>query len=64
MKEWLIRLRNRPQIAHLLRAVARYNERLGSQFAAAMTYFSVLALVPVLMFAFSHPRFRPGRAAT
>jgi membrane protein len=53
VKEWLIRLRNRPQIAHLLRAVARYSERLGSQFAAAMTYFSVLALVPVLMFAFS-----------
>jgi membrane protein len=53
VKEWLSRLRSRPPIAHLLRAFTRYNERLGSQFAAAMTYFSVLALVPVLMFAFS-----------
>ncbi|HET9649782.1 MAG TPA: YhjD/YihY/BrkB family envelope integrity protein, partial [Microlunatus sp.] len=53
MKDWLIRMRNRPQIAHLERAIKRFNERLGSQFAAAITYFSVLALVPVLMFAFS-----------
>lgn len=53
MKDWLIRMRNRPQVAHLLRTIARFNERLGSQFAGAITYFSVLALVPVLMFAFS-----------
>jgi membrane protein len=53
VKDWLIRMRNRPQIAHLERTIARFNERLGSQFAAAITYFSVLALVPVLMFAFS-----------
>jgi membrane protein len=53
MKDWLVRMRNRPQIAHLERTIARFNERLGSQFAAAITYFSVLALVPVLMFAFS-----------
>jgi membrane protein len=53
VKEWLARLRSRPQIAHIERTIARFNERLGSQFAAAITYFSVLALVPVLMFAFS-----------
>ena len=53
MKEWLARLRSKPQIAHIERTIARFNERLGSQFAAAITYFSVLALVPVLMFAFS-----------
>ncbi|GAA3604834.1 YhjD/YihY/BrkB family envelope integrity protein [Microlunatus ginsengisoli] len=53
MKEWLIRLRSRPQIAHLERTIKRFGERLGSQFAAAITYFSVLAMVPVLMFAFS-----------
>lgn len=31
----------------------RYNKRLGPQFAAAITYFSVLSLVPILMFAFA-----------
>lgn len=40
-------------VAHLLRAVNRYLSRLGNQFAAAITYFSVLAIVPVLMFAFA-----------
>ena len=53
MKKWLAKLRSKPQIAHIERTIARYNERLGSQFAAAITYFSVLALVPILMFAFS-----------
>jgi membrane protein len=33
--------------------VERYVSRLGSQFAAATTYFWVLALVPILMVAFS-----------
>ncbi len=36
-----------------MRAVQRYLGRLGSQFAAATTYFWVLALVPILMVAFS-----------
>ncbi len=53
MKDWLIRMRSRPQVAHLERTIARFMERLGLQFAAAITYFSVLALVPVLLFAFS-----------
>lgn len=43
----------RPGIAHLLRAGERYTTRLGDQFGGAITYFSVLALVPILMFAFS-----------
>jgi membrane protein len=47
------RLQQRPWIAHIMRTVERYISRLGSQFAAATTYFSVLALVPVLMVAFS-----------
>jgi len=47
------RLQQRPWIAHIIRAVERYLGRLGSQFAAATAYFSVLALVPVLMMAFS-----------
>ena len=36
-------------VAHLLRAVDRFSSRLGNQFAAAITYFSVLAIVPVLL---------------
>lgn len=40
-------------VPHLLRAVERYFARLGSQFAAAITYFSVLAVIPVLLFLFS-----------
>lgn len=53
MKDRLIRLRRRPAIAHAERAGLRFTERLGLQFAAAITYFSVLALVPILMLAFS-----------
>jgi membrane protein len=51
--ESIKRLEQQPWIAHMIRAVERYISRLGSQFAAATTYFSVLALVPVLMMAFS-----------
>jgi len=47
------RIKDHPFVAHLLRALDRFNGRLGSQFAAAITYFSVLAMVPVLMFGFS-----------
>jgi membrane protein len=51
--ESIKRLEQRPPIAHMIRAVERYTSRLGSQFAAATTYFSVLALVPIMMMAFS-----------
>jgi membrane protein len=40
-------------VKHLLRAIERYTSRLGNQFAAAITYFSVLAIIPILMFAFA-----------
>jgi membrane protein len=40
-------------VAHLQRAIDRFTSRLGTQFAAAITYFSVLALVPILMIAFA-----------
>lgn len=40
-------------IAHIQRAVVRYNGRFGYQFGAGVAYFSVLAIVPVLMVAFS-----------
>lgn len=53
MKERIEALVRRPAVAHILAALDRYNKRLGPQFAAAVTYFSVLSLVPILMFAFA-----------
>lgn len=53
MKEWLAKVKQKPWVAHLLRAAMRFGNRLGSQFGAAVTYFSVLALVPILLFAFA-----------
>ena len=38
---------------HVVRAGARYTERHGDHYAAAVTYFSVLSLVPLLMIAFA-----------
>jgi membrane protein len=42
-----------PWLDHLIRAADAYSERYGSQFAAAITYFSVLSLIPLLMIAFA-----------
>jgi membrane protein len=53
ISERIKRLQQQPWIAHMIRAVQRYLTRLGTQFAAATTYFSVLAIVPVMMMAFS-----------
>ncbi|QIK73453.1 hypothetical protein G7070_15780 [Propioniciclava coleopterorum] len=53
MVERLQRLLQIPWIAHLVRTFERFGQRLGSQFAAAITYFSVLSLVPILMVAFA-----------
>lgn len=36
------KIQRRPMIAHLLRATERFNDRLGNQFGAAITYFSFL----------------------
>lgn len=47
------RIAARPGIAHLIRAWERFTDRLGNQFAAAITYFSFLSLVPILMVGFS-----------
>jgi membrane protein len=52
LKLWQ-RLSKKPWIAHLLRMMKRFGERLGSQFAAAITYFSFLSLVPILMVSFA-----------
>jgi len=46
-------LRQVPAVAHVLRMNTRYVTRLGNQFAGAITYFSLLSMVPILMFAFS-----------
>ena len=53
MPEWLEKLKSKPWIAHLLRMQERFTERLGNQFAAAVTYFSVLSIVPILSFTFA-----------
>jgi membrane protein len=48
------RLRARHEwLDHLLRAGTRYTERHGDHYAAAITFFSVLSLVPLMMIAFA-----------
>lgn len=42
-----------PPIDHLIRTTDRFNDRLGSQFGAAITYFSFLSLIPILMVLFA-----------
>lgn len=49
--DWWGRFSQRPVIAHLLRALDRYLTRMGEPLSAAITYYSVLSLVPMLMFA-------------
>ncbi|WP_121012810.1 inner membrane protein YhjD [Saccharothrix australiensis] len=45
--------RERRWLDHLLRAAQRYSEQYGAHYAAAVTYFSVLSLVPMLMIGFA-----------
>src|SRR6478672_52130 len=47
------RIASHKSVKHLIEAITRYGDRLGSQFAGAMTYFSFLSLVPILMVAFA-----------
>jgi membrane protein len=42
-----------PWLDHLLRANESFTENHGNHYAAAITYFSVLSLVPILMVAFA-----------
>lgn len=50
----LAELRKRHEwLDHLVRAGGRYTERHGDHYAAAITYFSVLALFPLLMVGFA-----------
>jgi membrane protein len=53
MLQWWTEFSQKPFVAHLLRAVTRFNVRGGAQLAAAIAYFSVLSMVPILMLAFS-----------
>ncbi len=53
MVKWWQRFSERPLVAHVLRAIERFNLRGGAQLSAAIAYFSVLSLVPILMLAFS-----------
>lgn len=53
MKALIDSLVNKPWAQHILAAVNRYTSRLGPLFAAAVTYFSILSMVPVLMFGIS-----------
>ena len=50
---WLEKLKEKPAIAHLWRTQERFLARMGNQFAGAITYFSILSVVQVLMFGFS-----------
>ncbi len=34
------KIQRQPMVAHLIRATERFNDRLGNQFGAAITYFS------------------------
>lgn len=47
------KIKAQPGISHLLRTVERFNDRLGSQFGAAITYFSFLSMIPILMVSFA-----------
>ncbi|OBA78843.1 inner membrane protein YhjD [Mycobacterium sp. 1164966.3] len=48
------RLRTRYQwLDHVVRAYQRFDERNGSFFAAALTYYSIFALLPLLMVSFA-----------
>lgn len=42
-----------PVVAHMIRAAERFSDRMGSQFGAAITYFSFLSLIPILMVSFA-----------
>jgi membrane protein len=53
MAGFLGRLKEREGVRHLIRAGTSYVERHGDHYAAAITYFSVLSLFPLIMIAFA-----------
>jgi len=52
-KSLAAKVTRKPWVDHLVKAAARFTDRLGNQFGGAITYFSFLAVVPVLMVAFA-----------
>ena len=58
---WFQQMRDRHGwLDHLVRAGARYTERHGDAYGAAVTYFSVLSLVPMMMVVFAAAGFALG----
>ncbi len=53
MKQFLQKVLRWPPVVHAMAASSRFGARLGPQFAGAITYFSVLSIVPILMFSFA-----------
>lgn len=47
------KIQRRPMVAHLIRAAERFNDRMGNQFGAAITYFSFLSMIPIMMVSFA-----------
>ncbi|WP_342323140.1 inner membrane protein YhjD [Kosakonia sp. BYX6] len=47
------KIQRRPLVAHLIRATERFNDRMGNQFGAAITYFSFLSMIPIMMVSFA-----------
>ena len=49
----LAKIQATPWVAHVLRAITRFNRRMGNHIAASITYFTVLSMIPVIALAFS-----------
>lgn len=49
----LQKIQCQPMVVHLIRATERFNDRLGNQFGAAITYFSFLSMIPIMMVSFA-----------
>ncbi|MCG5046423.1 inner membrane protein YhjD [Enterobacteriaceae bacterium 155047] len=47
------KIQRRPMIAHIIRAAERFSDRMGNQFGAAITYFSFLSMIPIMMVSFA-----------
>ncbi|ADG99211.1 ribonuclease BN [Segniliparus rotundus DSM 44985] len=54
LQSWFAGLQEKwPPLAHLVRAVERYQDRKADFFAAGVTYYSVLSLFPLIMIGFA-----------
>jgi len=47
------KIQRRPMIALIIRAAERFSDRMGNQFGAAITYFSFLSMIPIMMVSFA-----------